>query len=609
MRRLVLAPAVLVMLVQCAAAWAAPATVNLRVEGASSTIFEGPVTTDGKTIVKGSDTLVCDGTGDPANPGPGPTPISALDDAQIPGGWENAFGADFVNRIGPEAATATQFWGIAINRRPLPVGGCQVHVAPGDDVLFAFDFFEPDPPFGERPMLRLAGPARAATGRPVGLSVTESAPPDFQAGAAAGAVVAGTATGPDGAATVTLGEPGLVRLKAERAGAIRSNALLVCVSDTGAGDCGVQPATLGSPAGPGPVTDSAAPAARISGPRHGRRYRRGPRLLRGTARDDGSGVSEVKLSIRRHARGGCRWWSGRRERFVGRNCRKTFFFSIGKDASWSYLMPRALGPGRYVIDVKAFDARRNRNRAFVRGENRIVFDVLRRKRARTAAGAAAAARVEVLVAGRKRMLAGPLTVRARATSVRASARRCRVRASTPLAALVAALARQGVGYRLKDFGSCSPRRVRDSGQLFVNRIGRDANRGQDGWVYKVDDRALSRGAAEGRVRAGDRVAWLYCRQQADGGGCQRSLRVLPAKRSGLAGESLRVRVLAYDDRARRRPAAGARVTLRTGRAEITAALTSADGTALLTLPGSGSYLLEASTDGLVPSFPVRIRTR
>jgi len=207
------------------------------------------------------------------------------------------------------------------------------------------------------------------------------------------------------------------------------------------------------------------------------------------------------------------------------------------------------------------------------------------------------------------MRIGPLTVRARATSVRASGRRCAVRASTPLAALVAALARQGVGYRLKDFGSCSPRRARDSGQLFVNRIGREANRGQNGWVYKVDDRALSRGAAEGRVRAGDRVAWLYCRQQADGGGCQRSLRVLPAKRSGLAGESLRVRVLAYDDRARRRPAAGARVTLRAGRAEITSALAAADGTALLTLPGSGSYMLEASADGLVRSFPVRIRTR
>ena len=605
MRRMLWAPAVLVPLIACASAWAAPATVNLRVEGRSATIFEGPVTSDGKTIVKGANTLVCDGSG--ANPSPGPTPISALDDAQIPGGWDNAFGADFVHRIGAEAATTTQFWGIAVNRRPLAVGGCQVRVAPADEVLFAFDFFESDPPFAERPMLGLAGPARATTGRPLGLSVTESAPPDFQPRPAAGATVAGTTTGADGAATVTFGAPGLVRLKAERAGSIRSNALLVCVSDDGAGDCGIRPATLGGPAGPGAVTDSAAPAARIGGPRNARRYRRGPRLLRGTARDDGSGVTEVKLSIRRHARGGCRWWSGRRERFVGRNCRKTFFFSIGKDANWSYLMPRALAPGRYVIDVKAFDARRNRNRRFVRGENRVVFDV--RPRGKDRGASAAAARVEVLVAGRERVLAGPFTVRARATSVRASGRRCAVRSATPLAALVAALERRNVGYRLRDFGSCSARRARDSGQLFVNRIGRDRNRGQDGWVYKVDDRALSRGAAEGRVRPGDRVTWLYCRQQADGGGCQRSLRVLAAKRRGLAGESLHVRVRAYDDRGRSRAAAGARVTLRAGRIKITAGRTAADGTALLTFPGPGAYTLQASAEGLVPSFPVRIRTR
>jgi hypothetical protein len=603
------APAVLVMLVPCASAWAAPATVNLRVEGGSSTIFEGPVTTDGKTIVKGASTLVCDGAADPADPGPGPTPISALDDAQIAGGWDNAFDADFVARIGPEAATTTQFWGVAVNQRPLGVGGCQVHVSPGDEVLFAFDFFEHDPPFAERPMLRLAGPARAATGRPVGLSVSEFAPPGFQARPAIGAAVAGTATGPDGSATLTFGEPGLVRLKAERAGSIRSNALLVCVSDTGTGDCGVPPATLGTSTGRGAVTDSAAPAARISGPRNGRRYRNGPRLLRGTARDDGSGVSDVKLSIRRHARGGCRWWSGRRERFVGRDCRKTFFFSIGKDANWSYLMPRALGPGRYVVDVKAFDARRNRNRSFVRGENRTVFEVLARKRAGGATVAAGAARVEVLVVGRKRVIVEPLAVRARATSVRASGRRCAVAPSTPLAALVAALERRRVGYRLKDFGSCRPRRTRDSGQLFVNRIGREANRGQDGWVYKVDDRALSRGAADGRVRPGDRVAWLYCRQGAESGGCQRSLRVRPAKRSGLAGESLHVRVFAYDDRARRRPAAGARVVLSAGDTEITSAVAGADGTALLTLPGPGTYALAATADGLVPAFPVTVRSR
>ncbi len=78
------APVVLGALLLCGTAWAAPATVNLRVEGATSTIFEGPVTTDGKVIDKGGTTLVCDGTSNPGNPGPGPTAISALDDALDP---------------------------------------------------------------------------------------------------------------------------------------------------------------------------------------------------------------------------------------------------------------------------------------------------------------------------------------------------------------------------------------------------------------------------------------------------------------------------------------------------------------------------------------------
>ena len=89
-----------------------------------------------------------------------------------------------------------------------------------------------------------------------------------------------------------------------------------------------------------------------------------------------AGCKQVKLALRRHVRGkGCQWWSGRREKFVGRNCHKKFFFAIGNDANWSYLLPRPLGPGHYVLDVKVFDAAGNRADAFRRGVNRSVFDV------------------------------------------------------------------------------------------------------------------------------------------------------------------------------------------------------------------------------------------
>jgi Domain of unknown function (DUF4430) len=392
-----------------------------------------------------------------------------------------------------------------------------------------------------------------------------------------------------------------VQVKAERPGSIRSNALLVCVSDTGTGDCGV-------PSPPAKVKDSSAPVARISGPRNGRKYRHGPRLLRGTASDDRSGVKQVKLALRRHVNGkGCQWWSARRDRFVGRNCHKKFFFSIGSDANWSYLLPRPLGAGHYVLDVKVFDAAGNRADVFRRGQNRTVFDVV--PPARRVRSAGAPAKVEVMVVGKRRVIVKPGTVRAGETVVRASGRRCAVAASTPLAALVAALARAKVGYAVRDYGSCTAGSPRDSRQLFVKRIARERNSGQEGWVYKVDDRAPNRGAADTSLRSGDRLVWLYCEQDLEAGGCQRTLRAVPARKSGLAGESLQVRVLGYDDRRRKRPVPGATVSLTAERKTITSALTSADGSALLTLPGAGRYELAATAPGLVPSFPVRIRTR
>ena len=607
------APVLAALLLACGTAWASPVTVNLRVEGATSTTFEGSVTTDGKVITRDGNTLVCDGTTNPGNLGPGPTATSALDDGSVAGGftWDAKFGGDFfISSIAGEASNATQSWGIAVNHRPLGVGGCQQQVAAGDEVLFAFDFFGGEPDYAERPLLRLSGPTRAVTGQTLALSVDEFTllpapfpqPRELQQRPAAGATLGGVVTGSDGAAMVTFGSPGLKRVKAERVGSIRSNSLLVCVSDAGTDDCGVAP--------PAPrVTDSAAPTVRISGPRNGRRYRHGPRLLRGIASDDRSGVKQVKLALRRHVRGkGCRWWSGRREKFVGRNCHRKVFFSIGSDARWSYLLPRPLGPGHYVLDVAVVDAAGNRADSFRRGVNRSVFDV-KEKRSREARTAVRSARVETMVVGRKGVLVDPVKVRAGETVVRASGRRCAVAASTPLGALQAALRRKRIGYAVRDYGSCARRNTRSSGQLFVSQIAGERNSGSDGWVYKIDDRAPGTGAADARLRAGDRLLWLYCKQSQESGGCQLSLRVVPARRSGPAGGSLPVRVFGYDDRRTRRPVAGARITLTAGNQEIVSTVSSAAGSAVLTLPAAGRYELEASADGLAPSFPVTVRTR
>jgi hypothetical protein len=193
--------------------------------------------------------------------------------------------------------------------------------------------------------------------------------------------------------------------------------------------------------------------------------------------------------------------------------------------------------------------------------------------------------------------------------VRASGRRCAVAASTPLGALHAALHRKRVGFAVRDYGSCARRNTRSSGQLFVTQIARERNSGANGWVYKIDDRTPGTGAADGRLRAGDRLLWLYCEQDPQTGGCQRSLRVVPAGTGGPAGGSLPVRVFGYDDKRTRRSVPGARLTLTKGSQEIVSAVSSLDGSAVLTLPPAGRYELAASADGLAPSFPVTVRVR
>jgi hypothetical protein len=151
------------------AAQAAPVTVNLRIEGASSTIFEGFVTTDAKTIQGHS----CDGTNGGANPTPGPTMTSALDDASIlhgfpwSGAWSDGLHDFGINSIGPDANNSSQFWGYAYNWQSSNVGGCQQEVRDGDQVLFGFDFFS------KSHFLELSGPASAQVGQPVQLKVVD----------------------------------------------------------------------------------------------------------------------------------------------------------------------------------------------------------------------------------------------------------------------------------------------------------------------------------------------------------------------------------------------------------------------------------------------------
>ena len=101
-----------------------------------------------------------------------------------------------------------------------------------------------------------------------------------------------------------------------------------------------------------------------------------PRTLRGDVSADQSGLAAVKLRLTRNEGGRCSYFSGRREVFRPIRCGAANgkYFKLGDRADWSYLLPAALGRGRYVLDVVAIDKAGNRE-PLARGRNRIVFHV------------------------------------------------------------------------------------------------------------------------------------------------------------------------------------------------------------------------------------------
>jgi hypothetical protein len=214
-----------------AAAESAPTTVvKVRVEGATSTIFEGAVRTTGHDVTTAAGgTHRCDGTNNKANPEPGPTATAALDDAAALGGFtfDGTYSSEFddflITRIGPDEQTDTASWGIFRNGELIPVGGCQQRVTAGDEVLFAYDAFTRE--HAAKRILELTGPDIARTGKPITVTVTDGT----TGKPVEGAKVNGATTGPNGTTKLTFDTAGVWRLKAERSGFIRSKALFVRV--------------------------------------------------------------------------------------------------------------------------------------------------------------------------------------------------------------------------------------------------------------------------------------------------------------------------------------------------------------------------------------------
>jgi hypothetical protein len=406
-RRIVLGLALSAFLVALPAcsALAAPITVQLRVEGAGATLFEGNIATDGETFETPSSNgpHPCNykengPSGGFATEGnSGGTPTTALRDAALATGLQfdaEWFGSGaggngnpgdfFVTRVGSDANQNVEpfdSWGYAVNDTTAPVGGCQVALAPGNEVLWAYNYFN------LKHLLAMSGPASASAGTPFTVHVTDAQTGAALSGAAIGVVVNGvTTTLPSSAttdaggnATIALAGPGVVTLKATRADSVRSNGIPVCVHNGNDGTCGtVVPGSPPSVAPPGPQPANATiDVARIVGLHNGAVYRRraAPRILRGSVTvPTGGTLHDVRISLVRRAHGHCYTFSGLRGKFVRARCGTRSFFSVGGSESFSYLLPARLPAGRYVFDIKALESS-GRMTPLIAGVSHVAFRV------------------------------------------------------------------------------------------------------------------------------------------------------------------------------------------------------------------------------------------
>ena len=269
-----------------------PVTVKLRVEGISGTVFDGSVVTDAHRTTTPSDGVArpCDGTN--SGGAPTPTAIGALDDGSKAAGfawdanWDTNFGDYYpFLRIGSETIdSSSHYLAFYLNWVYADLGGCSQSVKQGDEVLFAHSSFS------QSKVLRLSGPTTATTGQSVTVHAEEF--DGFNGTPASGASVLGATTGADGSATLSFAQKGIYRLKAERADAVRSNAVVLCVDPPGAAPCTSTDSTAPSVESGFDAADPALPGRRLAS-----RYSRSRTILVSWAGQDGSGSGVSNYTV------------------------------------------------------------------------------------------------------------------------------------------------------------------------------------------------------------------------------------------------------------------------------------------------------------------------
>jgi len=122
-------------------------------------------------------------------------------------------------------------------------------------------------------------------------------------------------------------------------------------------------------------------------------------------------------------------------------------------------------------------------------------------------------------------------------------------------------------------------------------IGSSVAKGSSSWYLKINHKSLQVGGEVAKIKAGDEVLWALAKTEAPDFKYPDEL-ALTAPESATAGKSFTVRVWAYDEKGRKTPQAGAKVS---GAAQPTGA----DGRTKVTLSKPAKLIAHAT--GEIPS--------
>jgi hypothetical protein len=132
--------------------------------------------------------------------------------------------------------------------------------------------------------------------------------------------------------------------------------------------------------------------------------------------------------------------------------------------------------------------------------------------------------------------------------------------------------------------------------LALCRVGSSVAKGSSSWYLKIDHKASKVGGEAAKIHAGDEVLYDLATTEAPSYKYPDEL-ALTAPASVKAGKPFTVRAWSYDEKGKRKPAAGVKVT-------GAAAPTGADGKATVTL--SKPAKLAASAKGEIPAAKVAV---